>query len=261
MSDTGNTDGGGEGSSGNWFGGRRWTGVFAVGMLVVLGVCVAVVLLGRRHAHHTGSAPAAASTSTPAPVSTPAHSPSSSPAAPLPTAVPTAPPAGVSWALFDRVGLPSSPALGPKHVDGAIATGYAHSPAGALIADVQISYRYFLAGDKQWRRAAMAMLAPGAGRAAWLRTRAQYSGGAGSTENGAGSQFTQVTGFNFVSYTPTDAVIQIAVRDAQGNLGAETEHVTWLDGDWRFVPGPDGGQAANIQAIPDLTGFVTWGGV
>jgi hypothetical protein len=231
----------------DWFGGRRWTGIAAVGVLIVVAVCALVVFV----LDHGGPARQAAPIAgRPATVPTVAG---------LPSAVPTAAPAGTSWVIYQTVALPSLPGAGPVHVDGAIATGYAHTPLGALLAAANESYRYGLAGDDQWLAAAQQMLAPGPGYDAWLSIRAAHpygpAGGAGR------DKLSQLAGFEFISYTPSDAVIQVVTRDVNGVLQVGAEHVTWQDGDWRFVLAPDGSQLANVQQAASLEGFVEWRGV
>ena len=231
----------------DWFGGRRWTGIAAIGFLIVVAVCVLIVVIGR----HGSSGPSPATGRPAAPAA---------PAAPLPTAVPTTAPAGTAWTIYETVALPTLPGAGPAHVDGAIATGYAHTPLGALLAAANQSYRYFLADDAGWLQAADAMLARGGGYDAWLAVRSAHPFGPGGTTGGGGS-FAQIAGFQFVSYSPTDAVIQIVTRDSHGVLQVGAEHVMWDGSDWRYVPGPDGGQAVNVQRVDSLAGFIPWNGV
>lgn len=230
----------------DWFGGRRWTGIAAIGFLVLLVVCALVVVIAR---HGRGSGPVAA----------PPPAPSTVPSAPLPTAVPTTAPTGTTWTIYETVALPTLPGAGPAHVDGPIATGYAHTPLGALVAAVNESVRYLVAPDDRWQQAADAMLAPGAGRDAWARIRTANPHGPQGATNGGGAS-PQIAGFQFVSYTPTDAAIQIVARTGSGNLQVGATHLTW-DGDWKTVMTPSGGLANNIQAIPNLAGFVEWRGV
>jgi hypothetical protein len=231
----------------DWFGGRRWTGIAAIGFLIVVAVCVLIVVIGR-HGSSGPSPPAAGRPAAPA-----------APAAPLPTAVPTTAPAGTAWTIYETVALPTLPGAGPAHVDGAIATGYARTPLGALLADANESFRYLLAPDGTWRSAAAAMLASSPGTNAWLEVRAKHAyGPAGAA---GGQRLAQIAGFQFVSYTPADAVIQVVTRDSKGSLQVGTDHVSWDGTDWRFVPGPDGGQSANVQQVQNLTGFIEWRGV
>lgn len=234
----------------DWFGGRRWTGIAAIGVLIVVVVCVLVIFIA-------GLGGNSSTTGTPA---TGPAAPTAAPgAAPLPTTVPTSAPQGVSWSIYETVALPSLSGVGPAHVDGAIATGYAHTPLGALLADANEGSRYLLAPDTQWRAAADAMLAKTPGYDAWLAIRASHPYGPDSSSGN--DQLTQIAGFQFVSYTPSDAVIQIVTRTKNGNYQVGADHVTWDGTDWKYVNAADGGQVSNIQTIPNLAGFIEWRGV
>ncbi len=237
----------------DWFGGRRWTGIAAIGFLILVVLCVAVVLIVN-HGSKKNGPPAAGG----GPATT-TIGPSSSSGPALQTTVPGAAPAGATWSIYQTVALPTLPGAGPSKVTGAIATGYSHTPLGALLAVANEGYRYVLAPDTEWRQAAKAMLAPGSGTDAWFAVRAKNPYGAGGA---AGTDsLAQIAGFQFVSYTPTDAVIQIVTRDSKSNLQVGADHVTWNGTDWRYVPGPDGGQEANVQQIDSLAGFTEWRGV
>ena len=243
----------------DWFGGRRWTGIAAVGFLIVIALCVVVVVALNRGGGNTNNAGGGTS-STSAPASSSPRTTGSAPTTALPTTVPTTAPAGVVWSIYQTVALPSLPGTGPAKVAGAIATGYAHTPFGALLATANESYRYLLADDATWRQAASQMVAPGAGYNAWLKTRAAHLYGPGGAAGGGGS-LSQIAGFQFVSYAPSDAVIQIVTKDSDGNLQVGTEHVSWVAGDWRYVLAHDGSQLSNVQTIDSLTGFIEWRGV
>jgi hypothetical protein len=230
----------------DWFGGRRWTGIASIGFLIVVTLCALVVAIGRYGRN-------------PSSVAAPPAAPSTAPAAPLPTAVPTTAPAGTTWTIYETVALPNLAGAGPAHVDGPIATGYAHTPLGALVAAVNESYRYLLAPDDRWQQAADAMLAPGAGKDAWVQRRSTFPyGPQGATTGGGG--FAQVAGFQFVSYTPADAVIQVVTRTGSGNLQVGANHVAW-DGDWKSVMAPSGSPVGSVQVLNSLAGFVEWRGV
>jgi hypothetical protein len=240
----------------DWFGGRRWTGITAIGMILLLVVLVLFLLVRPRDDQSANSANAPGSSRSvtiSAPAALPPRSASTSRLAVSP---PTAVPAGISWSLYQSVALPSSPTAGPVTFNGDIATGYAHTPVGALIAAANISTRYFLALDSDYRQAAEAMVAPCVGRDAWIALRAKESH---PMADPAGT-YAQVAGFNFLSYSPADSVVQLATRAADGGLQAVPEHVVWLSGDWRLVLSPDGGQSTNAQPLASLAGFVSWGG-
>ena len=155
--------------------------------------------------------------------------------------------------------MPALPGSGPSIVHGALATGYAHTPLGALVACANEGLRYQLAPDDEFRAGAAAMLARGVSYNAWVAARAANPYGPGGAADG--EDLGQIAGFQFVSYTTGDAVIQLVARESDGTLTAAAEHVIWSDGDWKFVPGPDGGSAANVQQIDNLDGFIQWRGV
>lgn len=237
----------------DWFGGRRWTGIAAIGFLILVVLCVVVVLVVNHGSKKNGPAATGGG-----PATTTIGS-SSSPGRALPTTVPSAAPAGVTWSIYQTVALPSLPGAGPTKVTGAIATGYAHTPFGALLAVANEGFRYQLAPDAEFRQAAAAMLLPGAGKGAWLKVRATHPYGAGGA---AGTDvLSQIAGFQFVSYTPSDAVVQIVNRNVDGTLQVGADHVSWDGVDWKFIPASDGGQAANLQRVDSLAGFIEWRGV
>ena len=240
----------------DWFGGRRWTGIAASGVILLV-IVVALFLLVRPHEPESAGPARASASNTSMTSSAPeAMTPSSGSTSRLDVSPPTAVPAGISWSLYQSVALPSSSTAGPLTLDGDIATGYAHTPVGALIAAANISTRYFLALDLNYRQAAEAMVAPGVGRDVWIALRAKESH---PTADPAGT-YAQIAGFNFLSYSPADSVVQLATRAADGSLQAVPEHVVWVNGDWRLVLSPDGGQSTNAQPLPSLAGFVAWGG-
>src|SRR3954464_15350025 len=78
----------------DWFGGRRWTGIGAIGVLIVAALSAGLLIF---KGSGGGSAPA------PAPAG---------PAAPPVTAteqqIPTNPPPDVTWSLYQSVALPKS---------------------------------------------------------------------------------------------------------------------------------------------------------
>ena len=240
----------------DWFGGRRWTGIAAIGVVLLLIVVALFLLVRPRDGQSAQSASAPASSTSMTSSAPAALPPSSASTSRFDVSPPTAVPAGITWSLYQSVALPSSSTAGPLTLDGDIATGYAHTPVGALIAAANISTRYFLALDSDYRQAAEAMVAPGVGRDAWIALRAKESH---PIADPAGT-YAQIAAFNFLSYSLADSVVQVATRAADGSLQAVPEHVVWVNGDWRLVLSPDGGQSTNAQPLPSLAGFVSWGG-
>lgn len=230
-----------------FIGGRRWTGYVAIGVVVLIAALGVVLVIQKA----TGGKSHATSQNNP---------PVSGSAAPGQgdQKVPTAAPA-TSWSLFRGVALPSSASAGPARVDstGTIATGYAHTPIGALMAAANSGWRYFLAYDKEYKAAADAQLAPGAGKAAWLKGRGTASVNTPEEPGRLG----QIAAFEFVSYNLQAAATQIVLRYGDGTMGVLIRKVAWLDSDWKIVPADDGGISTNAQPVTSLAGFIPWAGI
>jgi hypothetical protein len=166
----------------------------------------------------------------------------------------TAPP--VTWQLFSGVALPYSPTAGPRSVDGPVYAGYQRSQAGALIAAAQLGTRYLLTPGDGWREVAERQVLPGVGRDVFVAARAQVD----DLDVPPGT-YGQLAGFRIVTFTPDVAVISFASRfSLTGQLQATTTTVKWTGGDWRLELQPDGGPSPTAQTVPDLDGFVVWGG-
>jgi hypothetical protein len=170
--------------------------------------------------------------------------------------VPTTPPAGVQWQLYQRVALPYSATAGPHIIDGAIARGYAHTPTGALIAAIQIPARSLLSPGIGWRQVVEQQVMPGPGRDRYRQLRGQVT-----MDGPPDPRLTQIAGFRFVTYTPDLAVIQFVSKSSSGQLQVTTGTVQWSGGDWKQLLQPDGSLSPTAQVIPDLTGMVAWSGV
>jgi hypothetical protein len=166
----------------------------------------------------------------------------------------SAPP--VTWQLFSGVALPYSPTAGPRSVDGPVYAGYERSQVGALIAAAQQGTRYLLTPGEGWREVADRQVLPGVGRDVFVAARAEVD----DLEVPPGT-YGQLAGFRMVTFTPDVAVISFVSRfSLTGQLQATTTTVKWTGGDWRLELQPDGGSSPTAQTVPDLDGFVVWGG-
>ncbi|MEU2730144.1 hypothetical protein ABZ650_20745 [Streptomyces griseoviridis] len=167
--------------------------------------------------------------------------------------VPTAEPAGVTWALYDGVALPASKAAGPADTGKDLARCYARTPLGALLASSQISVRYLAADD--WKSVTRAQTV-GAGRDSYLADRAAAEKTA--APDGDRPAHGQIAGFRFVTYHDTTAVIETVWRFPAGQLQAATTTMLWRAGDWRleYPAAP-----AAPTPVDSLAGYVSWGGV
>jgi hypothetical protein len=234
---------------GQWLGGRRWTGVVAAAVLLIM--VLAVLTWSRSQ----GDAPP----------------PAAAPTAVVPTgstvpgvkvnngdrAIPTSAPTDVTWQVWHAIALPFSATAGPSRVDGQVASGFAHTPTGALVAYAQASSRFIAATDPGWQDVYTTMIAPGPGRDENTTAREKLH----LTGMPTPGSFAQFAGFRFISYAPTEAVIQIASKDPNGpTYVAVVAHMTWLDGDWKWVLPPSDAPSTK-QALATLSGFVPWGSV
>jgi hypothetical protein len=166
------------------------------------------------------------------------------------TSIPTNAPS-TSWSLYQGGAVPSSDRDGPL-VDDGIARCFSHTPTGALIASVVISYHAGLGPNRI--EAARAQTVPGRGQDAMVQALEALRGSRGV------SSVCQIAGYRFVSYSPREAVISLASK-CEADLQQTLARVRWTAGDWKLVPEPDGRTSPTTAALPDLAGFVLWSGI
>ncbi len=230
---------------------RRGGVLLAVAFVIL--VALLAVFVATRHDGHSATPPAAAPPTPGAPTRA-ATAGAGCATTDTSQTVPTTAPPGVTWTLFQTVALPFSTTAGPARVAGDVASYYAHTPTGALLAASQIGVRYLLAHD--WRSVSAAQVAPGVGRDAFAKLRAQANG-----EDDPPGAYGQYAGFKFVTYTPQTAVIELVSRFANGNLQMVTSSVVWYDGDWRLRLQDNGSVSPTAQRLDSVAGFAPWGGV
>jgi hypothetical protein len=184
-------------------------------------------------------------------------------AAPAPVEVPQASVQGLRWVSYHGVELPASPQAGPRDTAGGLASGYADTPLGALLAAVNIAVR----ANAQWGPGVygptIRRQVTGPDAAALLAgCQAAYGPAASAARVPAGQPLGNVyvseEAFRWVAYTPLDATVDI-VTAGPGTQGLTARDVTrievvWEGGDWKAVapPGGDWGNAATVLAVPGL---------
>ncbi|MBQ1076439.1 hypothetical protein KBX06_25270 [Micromonospora sp. C31] len=233
-----------------------WTrpGFIAAAALVVLilaaGLLVALLPKGDDDRGGGGT-----TTGTPATAPAPADS---STEQKLPTAVPTSPPADVRWELVGASAVPVSATAGPKRITETTASGYAHTPEGALVAAAQLMTRAsHTLGPAYWQPTIESQFVPSADRD---RLVAEYrASDSGPADPGS---LSQIAGFTYQSYTPDTAVIGLVLRAP--SAGTPRYHVLsltllWRDGDWRMQAPPGGAWISINRVTSDLAGVVEWG--
>ncbi len=180
--------------------------------------------------------------------------------------------ASVRWSGFYGVELPISAQAGPYDTSAGIATGFAHTPLGALLAAVNIGIR----ANAQWGprifTAVIRGQITGPDTAALLAgCQAAYDQAAQSGQVAGGQPLGTVDvteqAFRWVAYTPAAAILDL-VSAGPGSNGATVRasvqmDVVWDGGDWKVVapPGGDwGNSAAELSSLAGYTVFPGQGG-
>lgn len=205
----------------------------------------------------------AATDDSPAATPTPTTAKASGPPAGAPcptdtaTAVPTKQLAGLRWERLGPVLLPYSASAGPCTVTATTAAGYAHTPAGAILAAAQIGSRTSITTPLAVATDTIEQQAlPGPARDDLLaKTKARAN--TPLTEQNAG----QLAAWAVLSYSDDTAVISLALSNPASDGQYVTIPVTvrWSSGDWRLVAPPQGSWDSSAAVTPTLQGYVEWG--
>lgn len=209
----------------------------------------------------------------PAPDPTPHTMRASAPPSPPVDGVVAAPPvsfAGMTWRDYHGVTLPYSAADGPHSTGGDLASGFARTPSGALLAAVHVAVR----ANAQWGPKvfeptitkqvigpdASALLA--AAQGLYDKRRGRLRGGAA-----LGRAYVVLEGFRWQGYSPDTASLDL-VSAGPGDSDMTVRAVTriqlqWQDNDWRVIAPPGGtwgGAAASITSADGYVRFPNGGG-
>ncbi|WP_406332410.1 hypothetical protein [[Kitasatospora] papulosa] len=160
------------------------------------------------------------------------------------------------WGLVSTVAVPTSKTAGPAVVEGDLARCFAHSPTGALFAAAQIGTRYPF--TKDWEKV-VERQTYGDGKQLLLDKRRAYEATAEPIAPVPG-ELGQFAGFQFVTYTPQTAVLQMVSRFEAGTMQVSTVTMQWDDGegDWLYeIPSVTPPQ----KVVENLDGYVVWGGL
>lgn len=160
------------------------------------------------------------------------------------------------WRDFHGIALPYTPQAGPRRRDGDLASGYADTRTGAVVAALNIAVR----ANAQWgpgvfvptiRRQVV-----GVDRPALLngcRSDYQHMAGRAGVSGGdpIGRGYAVEAGYRFVSYSPQAATVDV-LTTGPGSDGGTARAATriqtvWRSGDWRVVA-PSGGDWGNTAA-------------
>jgi hypothetical protein len=209
-------------------------------ILVLAGILVAVAGGGHQADHSAqrqSAIPQPSTTSSAAPAN-----PETCTLSAGPQSIPSAsPPAGTQWASVGSMQAPQASRLyGPQRTAGGFGTCFARSPAGALLAAINLWAESTAAPPSQ----VFAKLAVGAPPRLGNNARMDAGGSV------------QLAGYRYESYSPARAQVSIVLRGPEGKLAAAITTMVWAVGDWKYLFPPNG--TPPVQVISDLTGYVTW---
>lgn len=174
---------------------------------------------------------------------------------------------GLSWAGFHGMQLPVSSGDGPHDTRGGLASGFADTPRGALLAAINIGVRT----AAQWGTAifeptitrqvtgpdTIALLRQE--ETAYTQLRAAAQAGPGQA---AGRGYAAEAGYRFLAWSRASAVVDVvsAAPAADGGtaLASTRIQVVWQHGDWQVVAPPGGNWADAATAITSLNGYTAF---
>jgi hypothetical protein len=220
-------------------------------------------LVTARGGHGSGGSPQGHGTAAPSSALRVSAAP---PAAP---ALPQVSFAGVQWASYHGVQLPSSTSAGPRRAGGGLASGYSDTPLGALLAALNIAVR----ANAQWGPGifgptirgqvtgpdAAALLA-GCQSAYSQQAQAAHVTGDGPL----GDAFVTEEAFQWVDWTPAGATVDL-VSAGPGSGGATVRastqvQVTWDGADWKVIAPPGGDWGNSAALLTSLDGYTVFPG-
>jgi len=235
--------------------GRRGLVVAGVFLVVVLVVGVLLAVVPSRDPEPSAGDASSPATTSSAPAQAPAAGECALPAGDQ--TVPVVPPADTQWELVGRVVAPTAPEVYGPAVTDPVRSCFARNPTGALYAAVSALATTTLPDAP--RLLAEELGAEGPGREAALR---QLPADGSPVPNEADAQV-QLAGFQFLSYTEDETVIDLAIQtvtDAQNVTVRAPFTLRWERDDWRVVHTSEGAPFGTLQPVPSLAGYVPWSG-
>lgn len=179
---------------------------------------------------------------------------------PGPSASGTISTAGWRAADLDGALLPASPQAGPRQGPWPLASGYADTPPGAVLAAIGIAVRASGQLGPGIFAATITRQVTGPGAAAMLAAaRQDYAQASAqhppaSPGGPAGTLSASPRAFRLASFTAAAAVVEV-VSAAGGQAAVIRLQLRWLAGDWRLLAPPSGNLADDAIQPAALTGF------
>jgi hypothetical protein len=198
----------------------------------------------------------------PAQPGTPGRSPqaSSPPAAAATPVTPVTGVAGLRWVNDQGYLLPESAQAGPRVLSGGLASRFADTPLGALVAMINIAARTAWEFGPAVFQPTIEHQVTGPYASEMLSLdQDAYGNGAGQ----ASGPYARITGYQWAGYTSSDATADLAEEgpvDGATVYAAIQIQAQWLNGDWRVVAPPGGDWANSATEIGSLNGYLSFPG-
>ncbi|WP_433136139.1 hypothetical protein ACQPZ8_28355 [Actinomadura nitritigenes] len=170
---------------------------------------------------------------------------------------------GMTWRDYHGVSLPYSAADGPRSTAGDLASGFARTPSGALLAAVHVAVR----ANAQWGPKVFEptitkqIIGPDAS-ALLAATRQLYNKRRGKLHDDAalGRAYVVLEGFRWQGYSPDVASLDL-VSAGPGDSDMTVRAVTriqlqWQNNDWRLIGSPGGTWGGAAASVPSANGYV-----
>lgn len=156
-----------------------------------------------------------------------------------------------TWSLVGTTAAPAIKAVGPGRIDAdGYRSCYAHTPLGALTCAANLVAMGSVPAIEKKVIEQSALTGPG-------RKKALGEPTAGGGQVGVR---VQVAGFRVLRYDGSTADVDLALRTSNGALAGQVFNLAWSDGDWKFQLAASGDLPVPVAQVPDLTGYLTWGG-
>jgi hypothetical protein len=168
--------------------------------------------------------------------------------------------AGWYAVTLDGAVLPASPQAGPQRGPWPLASGFADTAAGAVLAAVNIAARASGQLGPAIFTATISAQVTGPGAAALLAAARQDYAQASAQHPPArqsgrtGTATASPRAFRLLSFTPAAAAVEVLAA-AAGQSAAVRLQVRWRDGDWRLAAPAGGNLAAAAVRPAGLSGY------
>jgi len=166
--------------------------------------------------------------------------------------------------VFHGIELPGSHAAGPHDTRAGLASGFADTPRGALLAAINIAVRTAAQWGPATFKPTITRQVTGPDTTALLRAEENAYLQSRATANGRGQKPRRLhaveAAYRFIVYSLAAATVDI-VTAGPGTGGATALTATritvvWRRGDWRVLAPPGGDWRNAATAISSLTGYV-----